>query len=391
MNAGLRLWETQKAQGTGLCVGADPHFEWDGELNEGFYMRFSDPGLKTHYEDILNICNGDKILLGKRPINAERAAIFCSGVTGYFIKVMEAAWACGIRLNKPQSAFYERFNPLGPIVESIICRTLDSLANNSASIHFKVLDAKRGDLDLTQEPYYAAYLTSANEDTCPGIPGQCGFDTMTVTTWMGENVILPGLPYFKKGNGAIVVTRSSNASGTTFQDMYVIPNDDVELSDAQKPFRFTWDDHAELCNLLGRNPMAHEVMLFNTERFSRENGLNTDCVSPIFSVMGSTVKMLPSFRMLRPGGIALIPGFEGQKGKMVNIIPLYVFEGALRGHLGVLSSSRGHNYPWQKKFEGSGRVEDLPFEMERMIDKFRKSEKQAYEDAGLWYPYDQAA
>lgn len=387
MNAGLRLWETQKAQGTGLCIGADPHFEWEGELNEDFYMQFSDPGLKGHFEDILRICNQDEILLGSRPVSTERAAIFCSGVAGYFIRVMNAAWKCGIRLNKPQSAFYERFNPLGPIIESIICRTLDSLAAEDESIHFKILDAKRGDLDLTQKPYYAAYLTSPEDDTCPGIPGQCGFDTMTITTWMGENVIMPGLSYFKAGNGAIIVTRSSNPSGTTLQDAYITPNTDVELSEKQKPYRFNWKMYGDIAELIGREPMAHEVMLYITEKFSRENNLNEDGVSPLFSVMGSTVKMLPSFRLIRPGGIALIPGFGGQKGEMINVIPLYIFEGRLQGHIGILSSSRSHNYPWQKKYGGSGDANNLDFEMERVIDEFRGSEKKAYADVGLWYPF----
>lgn len=386
-NAGTRLWETQKAQGTGLCVGADPHFEWDGELNEEFYARFSDPGVKKLFEDILKICNKREILLGARPISAERAAILCSGVVGYFIRVINAAWKCGIRIYKPQAAFYERFNPLGTIIESMICRTIDSLAIRDQAMHFKILDAKRGDLDLTQEPYYAAYLTSPEEDTCPGIPGQCGFDVMTTHTWMGENSIMPGLEYFRKGNGIIVVTRTSNPSGTTFQDAYVTPNMNVELSGKQEPYRYTQALHDEISEILGRGPMAHEVMLFLTEKFSRENDLNVNDVSPIFSVMGSTVKMLPSFRILRPYGVPLIPGFGGQKGPMKNVIPLYIQDGPYRGHIGVESSSRNHNYPCQKKFGGSGDVDNLDFEMERVIEQFEKEEREAYAEAGLWYPF----
>ncbi len=387
MNAGLKLWQAQKGQGTGLCVGMDPHFEKDGALNETFYNRFADDGIAKLFARILQICNWDEILMGSKPVQIERAAIFLSGVIGYFFKVIAAAWKCGIRVYKPQSAFYERFDPLGPIVKSMVCRYIDSLAKKDVSLIFKILDAKRGDLDLTQEPYFAAYLTAPSDDACPGIPGQYGFDTMTITTWMGENVILPGKKYFEKGNGAIVVTRSSNPSGTTLQDAYITPNLEVELSAKQEPFRYNKETHAQLVDILGRQPMAHEVMLFLTEKFSGEQGLNEDGVSPIFSVMGSTVKMLPSFRQIRPYGIALVPGYGGQKGEEKNVIPLYIPDGPLRGHIGIKSSSRNHNYPWMTKFGGSGNVEDLDFEMERVIADFRESEKLAYLDAGLDYPF----
>lgn len=387
MNAGLRLWQVQKSQGTGLCVGADPHFELDGVLNEAFYGRFAEAGIKASFAEILRVCNSQEILLGAAPFDVERAAIFLSGVTSYFMKVVKAAWKCGIRVYKPQSAFYERFDPLGPVIKSMICRQIDALARADKSLIFKILDAKRGDLDLTQEPYFAAYLTASEVEVCPGIPGQYGFDTMTITTWMGENVVMPGKPYFEKGNGAIVVTRSSNPSGTTLQDAYITPNPDVQLSAKQEPFRYNQETHEQLVGVLGHQPMTHEAMLFLTEKFSREQGLNEGDVSPIFSVMGSTVRMLPSFRKIRPGGIALVPGYGGQKGEEANVISLYVSEGPLRGHIGIKSSSRNHNYPWMTKFGGSGRVEDLDYEMERVITDFRTNEKQAYLDAGLEYPF----
>jgi len=391
MNAGLRLWQVQKVQGTGLCIGADPHFEPDGVLNEAFYRRFAEPGIKVNFAEILRVflrvCNRQEILLGARPIDTERAAIFLSGVIGYFLQVINAAWQCGIRVFKPQSAFYERFDPIGSVIKSIVCRQIDSLARSGHSLIFKILDVKRGDVELTQEPYFAVSLTASDDEVCPGIPGQYGFDAMTITTWMGENVLMPGRKYFEQGNGAIVVTRSSNPSGTTLQDAYITPNPEVQLSAKQEPFRYRQETHEELVGILGRQPMAHELMLFLTERFSREQGLNEDRVSPIFSVMGSTVKMLPSFRQLRPSGIALIPGYGGQKGEESNVIPLYVSEGPLRGHIGIKSSSRNHNFPWMTKFGGSGRVEDLDHEMERVITEFRANEKQAYLDAGLEYPF----
>lgn len=387
MNAGLRLWHVQKAQGTGLCVGADPHFEPDGDLNEDFYRPFAEPGVKAIFAEILWLCNSTEILLEAKNTDTERAAIFLSGVVGYFSRVIKAAWRCGIRVYKPQAAFYERFGPLGPVIESMICRLIDSLALADQSVVFKIRDCKRGDLDLTQWPYFVANLTTLDGEVCPGMPGQYNYDTMTITTWMGENVIMPGKLYFEKGKGVIVVTRSSNPSGTMFQDTLVSPNLEVQLSAKQEPFRFTQELHDQLFVMLERKPMAHELMLHLTEKFSREQGLNENGVSPIFSVMGSTIQMLDSFRIIRPNGIALIPGFGGQQGEIKNVIPLYVPEGPLQGHIGIESSSRNHNYPWMKKFGGSGDVNDLDAEMERVITKFREDEKQAYQEAGLVYPF----
>lgn len=387
MNAGLKLWQVQKAQGTGLCVGLDPHFEPNGALDEKFYVGFCDSGIKGAFAEVLNACNRQELLLGARPVDVQRASIFLSGVANYFLKVIDAAWNCGIKCFKPQSAFYERFDPVGSIIKSMLVRHIDRLARVSHSVAFKIHDAKRGDLDLTQEPYYAVYLSTREENVYPGASGQYGFDTMTVATWMGENVLVPGKEFFRSGRGAIVVTRSSNPSGTTLQDAFVFPNEGVELSPKQEPYRYTQATEDEIRTSLGRIPMAHELMLYLTEKFSREQGLNEDGISPIFSVMGSTVKMLPSFRQLRPGGIALVPGFGGQKGEMANVMPLYVKEGPLCGHIGILSSSRNHNYPWMGKFGGSGKVADLKAEMERVISGFRVSEKVAYETAGLEYPF----
>ncbi len=128
-------------------------------------------------------------------------------------------------------------------------------------------------------------------------------------------------------------------------------------------------------------------MLHLTEKFSRQNDLNENGVSPIFSVMGSTVKMLLSFRILRRYAVPLVPGLGGQLGLMANIMPLCIQDGPFEGLIGVLSSSRNHNYPWQKRFGGSGNVKDLDSEMERVIDLFRKDEKAAYAEAGVPFPF----
>ena len=48
-NAGLRLWSVQKQQGTGLCVGLDPHLKPQGELEPEFYRQF----MKWDYAELV--------------------------------------------------------------------------------------------------------------------------------------------------------------------------------------------------------------------------------------------------------------------------------------------------------------------------------------------------
>ena len=383
LNAGLRLWDVQKAQGTGLCIGLDPHYDSSVGLDEQFYAKFADPGLTGYFFAILTEMKCQQI----RIKDEAWAAIFFSGVTNYFIRVVDAAWACGLRSFKPQSAFYERFNPLGSVILSLITNHVEYQRSPTSGKAFTILDAKRGDIMSTQEPYYATYLSGLDKEVVPGINGQFDFDTMTVTTWMGEDVLSPGLPYFRDGKGAIVVTRSSNPSGTTLQDAVLSSNDEVELTNKQKEFRFFYTYQQTLRNILSREPTAHECMLFITEKFSEEHGLNQEKVSPIFSVMGSTVKMQDSFRKIRPYGIALVPGFGEQGGAFANVMPLLIKDGPLAGHIGILSSSRAHNYPWMKKYGGSGNPKDLESEMARVIDKFRQEEKQAHATADVDYPF----
>lgn len=387
-NAGLRLWQTQKAQGTGLCVGLDPHAQPMGDKEPGFYRQFvkwvgGQEALKL-FRGIFDGMFGNKLL--KRSVGAITAE-FLAGLTAYYLQVIEAAWASGIRIYKPQAAFYEQFGPAGLYVLEVLCNRLHELAVRDGEMVFLILDCKRGDIDSTQAPYYLAYLTDTDQEMHAGMKGQYGFQNMTVTTWMGLDVLAPGLPLFRSGHGAIVVTRSSNPSGTTLQDAFVAPNVYVKLSAKQEPFRFTSEQEEEIIDIIGTQPMAHELMLWQTEKFSRDNGLNQDGVSPLFSVMGSTVEMLPSFRQLRPSGIALVPGFGDQGGVFTKIMRLHVKEGPLAGHLGILSSSRAHNFPWMKKYGGNDDPQQLKSEMARMIDQFRIDEKAAYVAAGLDYPF----
>ncbi|HEY4522350.1 MAG TPA: orotidine-5'-phosphate decarboxylase [Candidatus Paceibacterota bacterium] len=387
-NAGLRLWEVQKAQGSGLCIGLDPHFDKNGQLNEAFYAQFAQDKEAQHLRSMFG---NVRRAFGVAHVSHEDGGsdLFLAGLTQYMMRIIGAAWAAGIRVYKPQSAFYERLGMFGPLVLAAVCHRLHQLADEENDL-FRILDAKRGDIDSTQEPYYAAYLSRFDEYVAPGMGGQFNFDTMTVTTWMGEDVLTPGLPYFKAGKGAIVVTRTSNPSGTTLQDARILSSA-IDVSVKQTAFKLTPDRIQEIGEVLGsRSEMftVHEAMLYETTVFSRGHELDVGGVSPIFSVMGSTVPMSRNFRKLRgTGAIALVPGFGHQGGNFENVEPLLALDGPLAGHWGILSSSRAHNYPWMKGYGGSGNPQNLESDMRRAIDGFRVAERQAYADARVDWPF----
>ncbi|MDD5109892.1 MAG: orotidine-5'-phosphate decarboxylase [Patescibacteria group bacterium] len=388
-NAGLRLWEAQIAQGTGLCIGLDPHIDPDsGKLNRDFYTGYGENNSPGRYHEIegrfFRVVQAAAVEgLFEQSIN--RLIPLMAGVTHYLFDVIDAAVECGIRVFKPQAACYEQFGPFGGFILKRVCQRLTRHAKRGEV--FVIFDAKRGDIATSQAPYYAAYLSGPDDECAPALAGEFDFDAMTVTTWMGNDVLSPGLPFFTKGKGAVVVTRTSNPSGTTMQDALMMPNELLELSAKQMHFRTVPDLYADLTARLNRPPTVCEVMMYLTSRFSDYHNLNQQGISPLFSVIGATTKMDRAFRLLRPDGIALVPGFGAQKGQFDNIMTLYMPKGPMAGHLGILSSSRAHNYPWMTVYGGEGEPLRLKAEMERAITQFRADERSAYEASGLAYPF----
>lgn len=388
LGAGLRLGLTQKHQKTGLCIGLDPHYDQNSAFNAEFYMQFTDhrPELEKLFENLFMSAN-PYLCIPLVEISQRLTAKFLAGIASYFLDLITISWDAGIRVFKPQVAFYERL-PWGMLIMETLNAHIRFLAKKYGEPAFVILDAKRGDIDSTQVPYYEAYLSDTPDPSIPGIGGRFGFDTMTVTTWMGEDVLTPGLPYFKNGKGAIVVTRSSNPSGTTLQDAYFLRNNHTALSDEQKLFQISAEEIDAISDIIGAPaPTIHEVMLYLTEKFSEEHDLDQDDISPIFSVMGSTVKATDSFKKLRPYAIPLIPGFGAQGGKFENVMPLAIKDGQLAGHIGILASSRDMNYAWTKKAGGSGNPKNLRDDTLTAIERFRKAEKEAYDTAGAYYPF----
>lgn len=407
----MELWAAQKRGGTGLCIGLDPHYEkkaWkpgdegDRPPNQDMYAHFM-KGVGGFRRDADGKgLDGEGLaitveswrrhalppLLEGRVAHPKVATEFLASVAVYYRCVIRIAWSEGIRVFKLQAGFAERFTIASDWLLHSMVMEIQSLAHQFVEPCFIILDAKRGDIDTTQEAYYDAYFSGRHDEVFPGAMGRFDFNAMTVTSWMGEDVLTPGLRHFKwRKKSAIVVTRSSNPSGTTLQDLYVENNPDARLSDKQKLFRVTAARLEEIEETIRGRATAHDVMLAETARFSAENKLDQDGISPIFSVMGSTVEMNDRFRRLRPGGVALAPGFGAQGGSFRNAMPLVQRDGPMKGHLGILASSREHNFPWMEKYGGSGDPLQLESDLRAGIGRFRAAERQAYQEAGIDWPF----
>ena len=99
---------------------------------------------------------------------------------------------------KPNFAFFERWGPKG---FSWLEETVEYIGND----YIKIADAKRGDIGNTARQY--AY----------SIFEHFGFDCVTINPYMGSDSVVPFLDYKEKG--AFLLTKTSNASAVTLQDI----------------------------------------------------------------------------------------------------------------------------------------------------------------------------
>jgi orotidine-5'-phosphate decarboxylase len=118
----------------------------------------------------------------------------------YSFAILEAAHGI-VPAVKPQSAYFEAAGYQGyRVLEHVIAkaRQLNLLT---------ILDVKRGDISTTMHAYGQMAFESLNADC------------MTVTAYMGTDVVRPLIPWIRKGRGVYVVWISSNPSGIEIQNL----------------------------------------------------------------------------------------------------------------------------------------------------------------------------
>ena len=372
----LKLIASQKAQGSLYCGGLDVHgFGKKGQTskqmfdaNMEIYGAFT---TKRNLSQPMEIYLQMARILGIK--NRDNFARLIASVEIYLKKTVidTMVFDCGIRVFKPQSAFYEQFGPAGMVLLSRIAKYLRKLEKQIDQPITNLLDCKRGDISTTQEAYFRALIGNLS-DTWGINYAPYDFDIINVTPWMGSDVLVLeddnknpglGLRLMREGKGLIVVNLTSNPSG---------PRDYQKL-------------------MTDRGTTLHMCNVADVYRFSQEYGLETDGISTFGLVVGSTHQCDGSIRKAFPSGTDLVPGFGAQGGKFGLIMPELIHEGPYEGHGAIFSSSRGTMFPFLQKLGGSGNIANVTVDMRNAVSGFRVNEKKAYAEFEIKYPFEKVA
>lgn len=160
-----RLALAVQQTGVGACIGLDPHLD-----------RLP-PSLDVDAD----------------PVAAAKA--FCMGVIDVVAGVVPSV--------KPQVAFFEALG--APGVQAL--QEVVHHAQRSGLV--VVLDAKRGDIGSTAKAYARATVDPA---------GPMGADSVTLSPYLGEESLLPFIPYCRQDRGLFALVRTSNPGAGIWQN-----------------------------------------------------------------------------------------------------------------------------------------------------------------------------
>jgi orotidine-5'-phosphate decarboxylase len=174
---------------------------------------------------------------------------------------------------KINTAFYEALGVKG---WEVMERTVNYIPNE----HFKIADAKRGDIGNTSAQYAKAFFETLN------------FDAITVTPYMGEDSVRPFLEY--KGKWAIVLGLTSNKGANDF-----------ELQKSGDEF-------------------IYEKVLRTVSKWGNTENL-------MFVIGATQAEEFTNIRKIIPDHFLLVPGFGAQGGSLKDIS-----EKAMNSDCGIL-------------------------------------------------------
>lgn len=180
---------------------------------------------------------------------------------------------------KINSAFYEAFGARG---WEVMQATFDYIP----STHFKIADAKRGDIGNTSDEYARAFFE------------QLKADAVTVVPYMGHDSIRPFLAY--KDKWTIILALTSNAGSEDFQRL---------------PLQKSKDGLSlipDLAGASGRTSLLYEHVLTTTSGWAGPD--------QIMFVAGATqAKDFSAIREIVPGNFLLVPGVGFQGGSLAEV------------------------------------------------------------------------
>ena len=178
---------------------------------------------------------------------------------------------------KINTAFYEALGVKG---WEAMEKTVHYIGNN----HFKIADAKRGDIGNTSSQYAKAFF-----ETIP-------FDAVTVAPYMGEDSIMPFLEY--KGKWAIVLGLTSNPGAADFELKKIMINVE-EL-----------EDEVHITKKL--TPFLYETVLQKVAEWGTPSNL-------MFVIGATQAKEFINIRNITPYHFYLVPGVGTQGGSLKEI------------------------------------------------------------------------
>jgi orotidine-5'-phosphate decarboxylase len=178
---------------------------------------------------------------------------------------------------KINTAFYEASGAKG-------WETMEKTVNYIPSTHFKIADAKRGDIGNTSAQYAKAFFETLN------------FDAITVAPYMGEDSVKPFLEH--KNKWTILLGLTSNSGAKDFELKKLIKKEDI-LEE-------------------GIHIKSHDVKYLYESVLETSSGWGT--TDNLMFVVGATqANQFVNIRRLTPNHFYLVPGVGAQGGSLKDI------------------------------------------------------------------------
>ncbi len=170
---------------------------------------------------------------------------------------------------KINTAFYEALGSKG-------WQAMEETVNYIPDTHFKIADAKRGDIGNTSSQYAKAFFEVMN------------FDAITVAPYMGEDSIRPFLEYENKW--AIVLGLTSNKGAKDFEMLKLSGEDEAHL----------------------RSEFLYERVLRTISQWGTPNNL-------MFVTGATQATEFENIRSIIPDHFLLVPGVGFQGGSLEDV------------------------------------------------------------------------
>ncbi len=194
---------------------------------------------------------------------------------------------------KINTAFYEAMGVKGWVA-------MEKTVHYIGDEHFKIADAKRGDIGNTSDQYAKAFFEA--------MP----FDAVTVAPYMGEDSVKPFLQY--KGKWAIVLGLTSNKGASDFELQYMVVKQTVQTSEEVVPDK---DEDAGYRIDAMRIDTTYAGFLYEQVLATVSKWGNTDNL--MFVIGATQANEFTNIRKLVPDHFFLVPGVGAQGGSLKEI------------------------------------------------------------------------